>query len=381
VTDELAITGDYTLDAGIDQWDEWIEAIPELPAVFLIHPHDAGAATRPYLARTTVLRRRLRRLLGASGASTHRLSLRTIAARVEYQLTASRLEASLVSYDWARRYFPDDYERIIRLRPAPFVKVLLGNRFPRTSVTTRLSGGSAFQFGPFRTRTQAESFEQETLNLFQVRRCQEDLAPAEDHPGCVYGEMGRCLRPCQLVVGEAEYRSEVARLVEFLSSGGESMLHTLAAERDRSSAELRFEEARRLHERYQRIEQTLKLRDELATGVERLCGVAVLPAVAAGAVALRFLLRGVWLPEQLFCTQPHGGAMVPMDRRLRELVAPLAAPRVGVRERQEHVALLARWFYSSWRDGEWISFADLDAIPYRRLVRAISTVAAARSGA
>jgi len=46
-----------------------------------------------------------------------------------------------------------------------------------------------------------------------------------------------------------------------------------------------------------------------------------------------------------------------------------------LRERQEHVALLARWYYSSWRDGEWIPFPEIAEMPYRRVVRAISHVA------
>ena len=45
-----------------------------------------------------------------------------------------------------------------------------------------------------------------------------------------------------------------------------------------------------------------------------------------------------------------------------------------VSERQEHLALLARWHYSSWSDGEWIGFHALDQVPYRKLVRAISRV-------
>jgi hypothetical protein len=40
--------------------------------------------------------------------------------------------------------------------------------------------------------------------------------------------------------------------------------------------------------------------------------------------------------------------------------------------RLEHLALLARWYYSSWSDGEWIGFHGLDQVPYRKLVRAIS---------
>jgi len=52
-------------------------------------------------------------------------------------------------------------------------------------------------------------------------------------------------------------------LREFLASGGASQLHSIASARDRFSEEMQFEEARRQHERYQRVEQVLKLRDEL----------------------------------------------------------------------------------------------------------------------
>jgi hypothetical protein len=46
-----------------------------------------------------------------------------------------------------------------------------------------------------------------------------------------------------------------------------------------------------------------------------------------------------------------------------------------LRERQEHLALLARWYYSSWREGEWVGFEDFEHIPYRKLVHAVSRVA------
>jgi len=354
--------------------DDCLAAVPDVPAVFLVWPKPSEHPARPYLSKTSFLRRRLRRLLGVDGAASRRLNLHSIAGRIEYAPTASKLEASLLFYELARGHFPTEYERMVHLRPPPFVKVLLGNQFPRTTVTNRLSVTGAFQFGPFRTRAAAERFEQEVLDLFQVRRCQEDLDPAPEHPGCIYGEMMRCLRPCQQVVGVEEYRSEVQRLVEFLASDGESQLHSIASARDHFSEELRFEDARRQHERYQRVEQVLRLRDELATSLDRLCGVAVLPSADPATVALRFLNHGVWLPEVPFGLL-QGGDMVPLDRRLRELAGGLNVPRVSLRERQEHIALLGRWYYSSSRDGEWVPFPALDEMPYRRVVRAISHVA------
>lgn len=350
-----------------------LDQIPDNPAVFLIHSRQGS----PYLGRTALLRRRLRRLLGPRAGQSKMLSLRDLAVRVEYHLSASRLDSSLLFYDAARRHFPDTYAEMINLRPAPFVKLLLANAFPRTTVTTRLSGAQVFQFGPFRNRASAERFEQEVLDLFQVRRCQEDLEVSPDHPGCIYGEMMKCLRPCQQVVGPEEYRSEVDRLVHFLQSGGNSMLEPLAAARDRLSEELNFEEAQRQQIRYRRVEQVLKLRDDLAASVDHVCGVAVSPGIEPGCVQLLFLLKGVWLPPVEFRVAATGQDMVPLDRRLRELVATLSAPRVTVRERSDHLSLLARWYYSSWRDAEFLSFPALEELPYRRLVRAISKSAAA----
>jgi hypothetical protein len=49
--------------------------------------------------------------------------------------------------------------------------------------------------------------------------------------------------------------------------------------------------------------------------------------------------------------------------------------RLPARERQEYLALLARWFYSSWRDGEWLAIETFENLPYRKLVHAISRVA------
>jgi hypothetical protein len=46
-----------------------------------------------------------------------------------------------------------------------------------------------------------------------------------------------------------------------------------------------------------------------------------------------------------------------------------------VRERQEYLALLSRWYYASWRTGEWVFFDRFEDAPYRKLVHAISRVA------
>jgi hypothetical protein len=213
--------------------------------------------------------------------------------------------------------------------------------------------------------------EGEALGLFQIRRCAEDLEPHPEHPGCMYGEMNLCLRPCQQAVSADEYRHESDRVAEFLHSGGRSALDSAIHARERFSAEMLFEEAAREHKRIERIEGVLGLRDALATDIDRLHGVAITRAPGDGAAALRFVHAGTFQPPVNFDTV--SGAGVSMDSRLRE-AAQGPWKQAPARERQEHLALLARWFYSSWRDGEWIPFDSFDAVPYRRLVRTVSRV-------
>jgi excinuclease ABC subunit C len=351
--------------------DEAAVATPAVPAVFLVWAREGA----PYLGRTASLRRRLSRLLRAPAAPSRMLNLREVARRIEYWVTASRLESAIYSYALARRHFPETYRTVLKLRMPHYVKLILTNPFPRTQVTARLASSRSLYYGPFPSRASAERFENEFLDLFQLRRCQEDLAPSPEHPGCIYGEMNRCLRPCQRVVGLEEYRSEAERVAEFLTTKGASLLRSVAAARDRLSEELDFEEAARQHARFERVHQVVRSSDDLAGDIDRLNGVAVTASAAPEEVVLWFLLKGCWQMPLRFRLSVEEGKPAPLDRRLREAMAALNPARLPALERQEHLALLARWYYSSWRDGEWLSFDHLDSPPLRKLVNAIHRVA------
>jgi len=351
--------------------DAAIEGLPNQPAVFLLWPREG----QPYLSKTGLLRRRLLRLLKEREKPSRLLNLRHTVERIEYQLTGSALETAVVHYREARRHFPEDYLDRLKLRMPTYVKIVLANEFPRSQLTTHLTRSAGLFFGPFRSRASAERFEAQCLDLFQMRRCQEDLKPSPDHPGCMYGEMGMCLRPCQQVVGAAEYATEVSRVVEFLRTEGHSLLDSIGRSRDRLSEEMRFEEAARQHKRYEKVTEVLKLRDELARDVDRLNGVAITRSVAHEAVELWLVREGYLLDARRFSFEVQEGKTVSMDRRLREMIAGAETPKLTVRERQEYLALLARWYYSSWRDGEWLDFEGIENVPYRKLVNAISRVA------
>jgi excinuclease UvrABC nuclease subunit len=188
-----------------------------------------------------------------------------------------------------------------------------------------------------------------------------------------------CLRPCQQVVGAAEYGHEAARVVEFLRTDGRSLVDAVTHTRDSLSEEMAFEEAARQHKRLEKVQEVLKLRDELARDVDRLHGVAITRSRAADAVEMWFMRDGHWQEPRRLSFEVQEGKPVSLDQKLRETFGAVTPRKLTVRERQEYLALLARWYYASWREGEWLGFDSFQEIPYRKLVNAVSRVAAGRS--
>ena len=309
-----------------------LATLPEGQAVYLIHPHQG----QPYLGRTNILRRRMTRLFA-------KWKLAELASHIDYWPTASRLEQWMLSQQLGSEVFPDDPERALRLPKPAYVKLLLANPYARTQITTRLSGAQNIFFGPFAQRAGADQFEAQLLDLFQLRRCQEDLAPSTEHPGCIYGEMQRCLRPCQQAVTPEEYVSEAGRVAGFLATRGRATLERTALLRDRASQQLDFEQAAQLHARHDKIEAVSRVPGELAGSVSQLCGVAVTASIEPESVMLWFLRDGGWLPPVVFSLAPVVDKPASLDSRLREIIASLAAPKATLSLREQHLALLAKW--------------------------------------
>jgi hypothetical protein len=132
----------------------------------------------------------------------------------------------------------------------------------------------------------------------------------------------------------------------------------------------------------QKIEEVLSFRDEMARDVEQLHAVAIVPSAQPESIELGWLRGGYWhgFRSLDFITADDGRA-VSLDSRLREMagsIPPLPARAVSPTERMEHLAVLSRWFYSSWCDGELLVIDDWEKLSWRKLVNAVSRVATAQ---
>jgi excinuclease ABC subunit C len=352
-----------------------VERLGQLPnrlGVYVLTPETGN----PYLGWSGYLSKRLSRLLLGSRLehSNQLAKLRSKLTGIDYWLTGSRLETSLLVYWLARKHDPERYRQRLKLKLPWLVELLIQDAFPRLSVQNRHTTGPALSFGPFPTRDAAERFQQGTESLFQIRRCVDRLAPHHDHPGCIFGEMNLCMRPCQLAVTASEYAAEVRRVREFLESKGRNMMSVLTAARDLASEQTGFEEAARIHREIERVKVVVGLRDELVSQVEYLNGVALTRGAADRSVALWPMVAGYWQPALTMDFSMPDADSRSLDQRLREkLGSHLSSPRSDG-DRLEQIALLSRWYYSSWRDGVWFAFNDLSDLNYRALVRGVSAL-------
>ncbi len=369
------------LDSGADfdpaRDAEFFSGLPERPAVFRVDLHDAAA--RPYLARTANLRARLRRLLGPPDPASKRLNLRELAAGIRYRVAGSPFEQSVMFYQQARAFYPRRYRAVARLRPPALLKLNLRNAYPRCYVTRRILDDTGFYFGPFPSRRAADTFAGEFLNLFKIRRCQIKIRRDPAFPGCIYSEMKMCLAPCFAGCTDEEYAGETSRVVSFLESRGAALMGELESEREAASSGEDFERASGIHKKMEKVAGVLRDLPGLPRHIAGLDAVVLQPVAARSSVAC-FTVRAGRLADPFLL---EFGQLASQPRSLEELLrghldpqsAPPADADAGTRTLlEDHLSLLARWYYSKPRTGE-IFFREPDW-PYRKIIRACSRVLA-----
>jgi excinuclease ABC subunit C len=396
----LTLDSDLEFDPARDA--EFFSALPPLPAVCLIAPQQCSA--QPLFIRTQDLRRRLQRLLGRLDSISKRLNLRDFTKGIRYRVTASAFEQTFAYYQNAKELFPERYHDMLRIRPPAVLKVNLRNAYPRCYTTRRISLASngepsgGVYYGPFPSRKAANAFAERALDLFKVRRCQIRIRRDPEFPGCIYSEMKMCLAPCFAGCTKEEYDVEVQRLVAFLETSGASLRDTLDAERNQSSEAMDFEKAALLHKKIEKLDDALRGQPELPRRLQDLNAVILQRAVADQTISV-YQVRGGRIAEPFelsfasFAGDPRSA-----EQLLRQYLEPnevvdpnqlvipslpaqageaknLSSPaHASQADLSEHLWLLARWFYSSPRQGE--IFFRGNAWPYRRMMRACARLLA-----
>ena len=398
---------------------EALAAIPETPAIFLLSSDDPNAER--YINKAANLRRRLERLLSPASPDSKRLNLRERTRTIEYTPTGSDFENRLLLYRALREHFPRSYRKRMKLIPAPLIKIGWENDYPRAYFTRRLGKGAflarpandveqpqktSIYYGPFPSKSTANKFLNDALDLFKSRRCTFNIHPDPAFPGCIYSEMKMCLAPCFAGCTDAEYLAEVVRVQDYLDTRAESLVMQLEKERETASAELEFEKASAIHGRLEKAKAPWTGVPELVGRLERLRAVIVQRSALEDHVALFEFRDGLLHGPIQFSVaalqhsnpnsgssslyaHPHLAVPIPLENaeakpsakskpqtleaRLAEALATTETRRPEHGQVADHLALLKRWYYRSSKKGE-IFITHSGELPLRKIVRGISRV-------
>jgi malonyl CoA-acyl carrier protein transacylase len=205
--------------------------------------------------------------------------------------------------------------------------------------------------------------------------------------------MKMCLAPCYAGCTDDEYQSEVGKVVEFLDGQGKAVLRTLEEERARASEALEFEQAAKTHAKLEKITALIRQKSELARNLNDLHALVMQKGAEEKSVCFFRVWRGELRGPVTLSLDENVPSPLPLDRQLHSLLDSLAGdaglaqseasrptglrtpPIAELRSAPasvppwEHLSLLARWYYSSFREGELVMLNSEKTIPHTRLIR------------
>lgn len=261
--------------------------LPSAPGVYLMRD---GNGQIVYIGKAKDIRRRVQTHFRVSDDSQPRLK-RTLpqVTQVDCVQTGSELEALLLESRLIKQYLPAanialrDYQRY------PFIRLDLAEPFPRATLTRYPVADEAVYYGPFNRSGPAHTAVELIQDVFKLARCTGPIVPGVTQP-CLYGQIGRCTRPCTGDVDHAAYQVQVEQAQGFLSGMDRSALTDLEQRRNALAEELRFEEAAELRDRIAELDYVFGIQQRLNFAVSEHHLIVVAPSVEAGCVEL-FCIR------------------------------------------------------------------------------------------
>ena len=260
-----------------------------------------------YIGKAKNLRRRVSSYFtNSAGHSDKVLDLIRNVREISYEQSGSELEAALQEAELIRACKPP-YNRLSKHLPrVAFLKLTVGNPYPRLAVTAKPGSDRAIYLGPFRSRDFAEKAQRLLARLFGLRTCLGNLSPDSAFSPCLSGQIGACTAPCAARVSREDYHAQVDVFLRFLNDEDTTLRDSLIEKRDRLATELRFEGAARAQQDIHLLDHILHVHSRLHWIVTRAHALLLLPSREPGAAQAYLVLNGrliaggpVWTREDV----------------------------------------------------------------------------------
>ena len=228
-------------------FEDELKKLPASPGVYIMRDE---SDTILYVGKAINLHNRVRSYFRANiGRGPMIDKMVSLIARFEYIITDSELEALVLENNLIKEYSPKYNTLLKDDKTYPYIKVTLGEEYPRILFSREIKKDKSKYFGPY-TSPGAVKDTIDLLNkLYQLRTCNRAL-PKEignDRP-CLNYHIKQCLAPCQGYISKEQYREQVAGAMEFLNGNYAPILRDLESKMKQAAQEMEFEEAARLRD-------------------------------------------------------------------------------------------------------------------------------------
>jgi DNA polymerase III subunit epsilon len=194
-----------------------LKDFPKLPGVYFMKSREGEIL---YIGKAKNLRERLSSYFRYNSELPVKLRrlLKNIAL-IEYEITNSELSALILESKLIKKHKPRFNSAIKRFRFHPFLKIDVQNDFPRVGKVYEIENDGANYYGPFQSGLTVNKLLKDINDGFKMRKCEyKNLKPSKEHSTCMYREIGKCNAPCNFSQSKSEYREEVIKVHNFITS-------------------------------------------------------------------------------------------------------------------------------------------------------------------
>ncbi len=237
-----------------------LKGLPDRPGVYLMKDERGDVV---YVGKAQSLRNRVRSYWqkATPAGEIHRIrSVIDRVAEVEYTLTDSVSEALLLEANLIKRFKPRFNVRLKDDKSYPYIKVTLGDDFPRVERTRKLPNDGSRYFGPYASATSVDESMNLVRRLFPFRTCTIDIRDGEralQRP-CLLYHIKKCQGPCIQAISKDDYRADIAQVELFLEGRQETLVTALQREMAAAAERTDYESAAALRDKIRAIERTME---------------------------------------------------------------------------------------------------------------------------
>jgi len=242
--------------------EEKIRSLPTSPGVYLYKNADNVVI---YVGKAKNLRSRVRSyLLESSQADMKTGSLMREAVDLEYILVGNEQEALALENNLIKQRKPRFNILLRDDKTYPYVKLTMGDRYPKVFATRKLRKDGGAYYGPYFPGSLAHRVVDLVHRSFLIPSCKVDLSRYHARP-CLQYYIKRCLGPCVEGLTTPEIYSEHVHDAQMLLEGKQTELDTSLRDRMQKAAEAeQFELAARYRDQLVTIDQ-LQEKQRMAT--------------------------------------------------------------------------------------------------------------------